>query len=638
MKGLRSLLLLVVGPLVLLHASVLWAAGLRTEVSARQVGVGQPFTVQITAVQGDGEPEPQNPRLTVKGKATVHGPSLTSQKRVMMRNFSFESESSVVATYTVVPTEVGKIVVGPGTFEQGGRTLSGETIVVEVLKEATPNRRGPAGRDPFRDDPFFNSPFGRDPFSDLPPDLFGGRGRGQQLPEAPEEYLPRDAPSDVAFLHAFLSKSRIVLGEPVRLTIVAFGARGDFRELSPNGPSLGDFLSHAVIESSHDEPAYSAVLGGREYIARKIKEYILVPLTTGELTVGEMSAVLRGTRGGYPASGSPHGTLVKTPPLTVSVTPTPESGKPDRYFPGDVGRYVLEASVTPDSITQGDYVEVTVVITGQGQVPSQVLLPEAQGLVWGKPVMKGEPTVKDGVLQGSRVLKFPLEITKVGSVPLGEVLLHYYDQRAARYKTAKAELGTVEVKASQAAEEKRVSDERKLTQREKLFSEEPRNPSAWVRESRGSFPLSYWALLLAVPLLLWLAFPALDLVAHARQRLAKASDKDATSSLKQAQKAAASGEHQQALKWTERALHDAVTQASGVKARGLLRSELPSSLTKAGLDDALTQEVLHLFDALESARYGGDDKAHGSLARDAEPVIRKLKKVKKVKSHSEGRA
>ena len=62
--------------LSLLIASPAHAAKLRTEVSVRKIGVGQTFAVQVTAVQGDGDPEPTNPQLKVSGPAEVSGPSL----------------------------------------------------------------------------------------------------------------------------------------------------------------------------------------------------------------------------------------------------------------------------------------------------------------------------------------------------------------------------------------------------------------------------------------------------------------------------------------------------------------------------------------------------------------------------------
>ena len=87
------------------------AAKLRTEVATRRVGVGQGFEVKLSATQEDGDAEPQNPQLAVRGRAEVRGPSVGTQRKMTMRNFSFDSESSVTATWVVTPTAIGKLVI-----------------------------------------------------------------------------------------------------------------------------------------------------------------------------------------------------------------------------------------------------------------------------------------------------------------------------------------------------------------------------------------------------------------------------------------------------------------------------------------------------------------------------------------------
>src|SRR5690606_13075833 len=128
----KSLILMVGFAAILLQSSLASAASLRTEVAARKVGVGQSFEVQVTAVQDDGDPAPQSPRLKVQGSARVSGPSIGSQRRMTMKNFNFHSETSVIATWTVTPLKTGKVVVGPGSFQVGSERIQGEQIIVEV--------------------------------------------------------------------------------------------------------------------------------------------------------------------------------------------------------------------------------------------------------------------------------------------------------------------------------------------------------------------------------------------------------------------------------------------------------------------------------------------------------------------------
>src|SRR5690606_26405396 len=293
--------------------------------------------------------------------------------------------------------------------------------------------------------------FGPDPsdlFGDDPFDMLSRRLGQRGFPEAPPEYQVASAPDSVAFLRLLVNKKSVGHGEPVRLTVLAYGSRGNFREVSPNEPSFPDFLSYSVIETSHDEPTYQTSIAGQDFIVRKLREYILVPLRTGDLAIGGMAAVLQGMRGGYPTQNSPLGMKIQSADLHLNVVDTPAAGRPTGYFPGDVGSYRLSADVSPRTLTEGDFVEVVVQIAGLGQIPTKVLLPESKELTWESPKMTGGPAVRDGELQGTRVLKYALQVKTSGQVQLGEVTLPYFDHKKRAYQVARADLGVVTVDAS----------------------------------------------------------------------------------------------------------------------------------------------------------------------------------------------
>jgi hypothetical protein len=177
------------------------AAELRTETSARQVAVGESFTVQLTATLTDGDPAAEGPTLPVRGSAQVDGPSLFTQRRVVMHNFDVRTEKNVVATYQVTPSAKGRLVIGPGTFRLGDQQLRGERFEVEVV-EAAPSRgtRRLRGRDPFG---FGPDPFGQDPFDALRRASGGVSGYA----DAPSDLALARAPDALGFLLARTDKS-----------------------------------------------------------------------------------------------------------------------------------------------------------------------------------------------------------------------------------------------------------------------------------------------------------------------------------------------------------------------------------------------------------------------------------------------
>lgn len=610
---------------------VVLAAKLRTEVAARRVGVGQGFEVKLSATQEDGDAEPQNPQITVRGQAEVRGPSVGTQRTMRMRNFSFDSESSVIATWVVTPTATGKLVIGPGTFQVGGKTLRGETVVVEVVEEPQAvSRRDPFGRR--------GSIFGPDPsdlFGDDPFDLLARR-MGRTVPQAPEEYQVDTAPDPVAFLRILVDKDNVVLGEPVRLMVLAYGSRGGFQEVSPNEPSLPDFLSYSVLESSHDEPTFQTAIGGQQFLVRKLREYILIPLKTGTLRIGGMTAVLQGNRASYPLRGSPLGLKVTSPDLDLSVRNSPDAGKPVGYFPGDVGAYQLTADVQPRTLTQGEYAEVIVQIQGRGQIPTKVLLPEGKDLVWEPPTMSGGPEIQDGELRGTRVLKYALQVKGVGTLELGEVELPHYNHLKGRYRTARVDLGTITVqprKGATGTDTQSAPNNSGLAAKDPIDQGVPLAPRSEPRDSSArrlpTPPATLWWGFILMPTLVGAGAGARTLLRR-RDRSEKSRDKSqAGRHLEEAKRDLHDQKPTLAAKNLERALYEALDRAAGEKTRGFLREHLSAELSRREFPDALAKESGQLLIDLEQSRYDAGKTVDNELFERAARLVGALSKLEK---------
>jgi hypothetical protein len=408
-----------------LAAFLLWpapsalASEVRIEVSARQALVGEPFTVEVTAVL-DGDDEAEEPKLPVQGKAEVAGPSLMPMRRMVMHNFNFRTERNLVATYEVTPTQTGRLVLGPASFEVGGKRLQTEALTVEVLDAPPPGSRRSRtlrGRDPFGFgfDPFSQDPFGRDPSGQGPFDGFKQRSPLSGYPEAPADLGLTSAPSETGFLMARLDKQAAWLGESVVLSIYAYGGRGAFRELSPTEPALADFLSYPSVETSHEQPFFRTEIAGREFLVVKLRELVLVSLRTGSLKIGPMRVILRGR--GYPSQGSPLGSPAVSLPISLMVLPAPLVGRPPRFRAGDVGQFELSAEVTPREVQEQDFVSVKIQLSGRGNLPSTVEMPEVPGVAWGDPTVRGGVNVEGRELVGTRTLEYTAKLTRQRLAP-----------------------------------------------------------------------------------------------------------------------------------------------------------------------------------------------------------------------------
>ena len=112
---------------VLLLTPLASAAQLKTQISAQRVGVGQTVVVQVTVPVGDG-PEPSNAQLPVRGAADVQGPSVQSQRSIVMHNFDVRSETNVVYTWRIRPQKTGTLMLGPAQVQVGNATVNGEPV------------------------------------------------------------------------------------------------------------------------------------------------------------------------------------------------------------------------------------------------------------------------------------------------------------------------------------------------------------------------------------------------------------------------------------------------------------------------------------------------------------------------------
>lgn len=576
---------------------------LTTEVSQRTVEQGQSFQFQITAMAGAGEPMPSSPRLPQPPGTVVHGPSVSSQQHVQISGGTIERRQGFTATWTVVANRVGKLRVGPASVVVGTKQIQSDAVVIEVV----PPGQGPATRRPNR------GPFGTDPFdffnrrgSIFPPGIFDDPLQQDDpltfIPDYPPEYKVTEAPDPVAFVRTRLDKKSLVVGEQLTLAAYVYGGRGAFDLGGLHEPPTADFVSIQIEEDRAEARMYPVDIGDQIWHAVRVREFALFPLKTGTLEIGSMRVGLKGR--GYSSRG---GLLERlSPPVTVTVTEPPLAGRPPGYRVGDVGSYELDASVEPRTAEQGGAVAVRVTLKGIGNLPLKLELPQSKGIEWLDPQIRGEVGPQAGIVRGERHFQYVVRLNNAGNVDLGEIRLPYWDPVKNAYFTAKATLGSVQVKPSargaskaDAAQQDAGKLSRTLSVRKELSAAPP-----------APAPLTdlpwFWALLALMPATVAIGEVTRKTTQRLRQNL-HARHTDAASlahqALKEAEKALQQGESQQAIASAERALFRAIEGATGLKARGFLRDDLTQKLEEAALDTVTARELTELLATCESARF-----------------------------------
>lgn len=625
--------------LALLVLTWLFLSGIaRAEVTARlitgseQVEAGKPVAIQLSVSSDEGAAE--SPRLSVPDHMSTRGPSISQRFSTSISGFSATTKRELVATWNVVTNVVGKHTIGPARAVVDGKTITSNSITLNVLPAGslpTPTPAQPTPGSPgslFDDDDFFKGfpGFGRSRLDDL----FGPR-QADQLPAAPPEYQLEKAPDGLAFLNATVHPANAVVGQQVTLRVIAYGAAGRFQPREPREPRRADFFSVSMLDHQAQERQYVTRIGSNDFVAVRVAEYALFPLKAGKLEIGPMKMMFYGSNYISRATGAPIERESQT--LVVDVREPPAAGRPLDYQVGDVGSYKLVANVTPRSIERGDSFSVVATLEGEGNPPQSLRIPEQSGLDWLQPTITEQLQVNQRRrVAGKRTFTYIVKAEKEGTVDLGELRVPYYDPATGRYEVAKTNLGRITVNAPSTAttatggtdapsdttppaDELSVADLAKP--RPSLGRYEP-NDHSWARSPW------LWTLGLGAPALAFALQPLRTRFAALASRRAQSRNSLKNQARQQLDQASAfhkTGDASKTLSALERALFLGIEDATGIKARALLRSTLHHNLVTHGLNESQASEAQELLAEIETLRFGNSDSGLDALLRRTTALV-----------------
>ncbi len=598
---------------------------LKTEVESRRVEVGQPFSVQLSAMVSGGDANLHDPKLKLPAGVTARGPSVGSKFGASFVNGRVERQTGITATWVLVASVTGRLKLGPAQISLGNRAFADRPVEVEVVDAGSlPRRGGSRGRpgslfDLFEDDFDLSGPL----FPPLPGLRLPEPPVEEQEPSWPTEYNQDRALDPIAFLDARVTPTRVVIGEQVTYQLYAYGHPGPFQTDAASQPNRQDFLTYSLDDPSQETSLFRIRIGQEPWFAARMRSEALFPLRTGKLVVGSTRLVFNGqstlSRRGYV------NVTRESKAVEIRVEEPPLAGRPSGYRIGDVGQFTLKASVEPRRIRTEQAVSVTLELEGTGLVPQRLQLPEQSGVDWLEPAVSETTTRTGGRIGGSRQFVHVVRFTRPGHIELGAVRLPFFNPETRRYAVAKAELGTVEVLPGNTPQ-----------------TAAPPAPSATPfdmapRGHLGPVPSrtryladqrSWWFATLAGPLLLALAFASVTTartvgrwVRGRRQGL----DVQIQKALAEAQAALGGGRPTEAASPLERAIHLGIEAATGLRSRAILQSELLERLTQAGQPSTLAQRVVELLKGCDELRFLPNPEGDAAaLLKAAAPLLKEL--------------
>lgn len=581
--------------------------------SGAKVEVGRPLRIELNVSSDEGSPE--SPRLTIPNGFGLRGPSVSTQFSASLNGWSAQTRRSITATWELTAPRIGTYTVGPAQAFVEGKPVSSNVVTIEVVAAGSLPQQAPTPRRGMR------SPFDDDdlPFPGFPG--FGRPGRSmldellqqqvEEFPTAPPDFQVSGSRDRIAFLEATVTPERPVVGQQVTLRVIAYGAKGRFRESDTREPRRADFFSMPLQENSNQQQMFDVRIGETDYLAVKVREFALFPLKAGKLEIGPMKMAFYGSNYVSARTGQPIERESKA--LHVEVAEPPVEGRPLDYQLGDVGAFKLDATVSPEELTEGDSFSVVATLHGEGRLPEALRVPEQSGLEWLKPTLtehyKVGPNKK---VIGKRTFTYIVKATRAGKLDLGALTLPYFNPDTSRYEVATARLGNVVVSPNARASAASTSSaglsappaqaDVKLSELGAVRSElRPFTPQThWTRASW------LWPLLLGLPIAVVVTQFAGEHVGRWRSRRKHERSSlggRVAEELSKARTLQTQNDRDGALASLERALFLALENATGVKARAVLRDELAATLGRSGLADELGKQVAPLLTELEAARF-----------------------------------
>ncbi|AKT43537.1 BatD family protein [Chondromyces crocatus] len=589
---------------VFLPRTALAQLDLTARASARQVEVGEPFTVEISTTVDQSTSMPGSPDLRPPaGIEIVGGPSISTGTSAHFRSGGAIVRRTFGATWQLIAGKQGSFTIPAPTVLWEGRRVSATPIPIKVT--ASTGRRRPQ-------QPGFPPLLPGGPSSQFPWPFRGFDPFGSQQEEQAEEdpgsteLSMRSAPDPTVFLRAIADKTRAVVGEQITVSFYLY-YRESLEMTERHDAPMPDFMRVPLLKNPGTDTPTHTLVGGRRYEVRLLDKLALFPLKAGDLRTGVTSARITGRRIGSRV-------LRQSNDIAIQITEPPQEDRPPGYRLGDVGKFTLSATVQPRKTTQGGSVSATVKITGTGNFPQNLRVPARTGIDWLDPEKRESIEPRGGVIGGYRTFGYVVRIEESGSVDLGTLELPYWDPEQRRYVVERAQLGVVEVTPTMPATPAASGSGSAAIAPPSPANRDPFAALPGPRATLSAFTPAppprlegptLWGLLATPPLLAGLLGVGERLARRARARRAAGDppEKLAADAIREAAEAAERGDAKETAAAAERAIHRAIEAATGLLSRGVLLDALVDELTRKGLERGIAARARDVLADCDAIRF-----------------------------------
>ena len=405
---------------------LLAAAGLRAQSTIRVevhniVELSERFNV-VFVVEGDHSPSDFQWEAG-EDFNVIWGPQRGTSNSIQIINGKTTRSSQTSYTYILQARRTGTFTLAPATAKVRGDEIRSRAVSIQVVDDASSAAR--RGSPPVT--------------SATPPSRTRPQGSTSGNRTAPAD----NADADI-FMRLSLSRSSVVVGEPVTATLKIYHRANLVGFENARFPSFKGFWSQETEAPTNIEFQREQV-GETVYNSAVMRRWVIIPQKSGDQTIdaAEIVCLVNQQRRSTGNSifddffGNNYLTLrqrVSTAPVTLHVSALP--GGAPASFSGGVGEYTVSAQLSKGTINTHDAASLTITVSGKGNValleaPKVKFPPDFEVY----DIKTSVNTDKSGT-SGSKTFEIPFIPRSPGDFNIGPIEYGYYDVKQRRYHTA----------------------------------------------------------------------------------------------------------------------------------------------------------------------------------------------------------
>ncbi len=529
----------------------------------------------------------------------VWGPQKGSSSSIQIINGKRSSSHQTTFTYILIPKSTGTFQLPVATAMLSGDKIASSSVSIQVVSDGASASQSS-----------------------------GQGGNGAKSSGGGQTSSTGDISSGDLFLRLSLSRSEVVIGEPITATLKIYQRVNVVGFENAKLPTFNGFWSQETFAPTNIEFKRES-LDDKIYNTALLRTYVLIPQQSGTITIEPAELVcLVNVRAAQSASSSlfdrffqdEYQTIrkrVTTPAVKVKVNPLP-AGQP-ASFGGGVGNFGISARLTTDNLKTHDAASLIITVSGRGNValleePKVNFPPDFE--VYDTKTTENTDKSNGGT-SGSKSFEYPFIPRSHGDFTIDPVEYSYYDVNAGKYVTLRTEPLHVKVAKGKGGDSAPVATVNSGVERKdvKSLADDIRfiftgKPGL---SGSGSFFVGsafFWILLALMVLGATAVYLAFRKVAAMRADVAGTKNRRATKMAQKRLKLA--GEYLDKNLYTafyeelHKALIGFVSDKLNMDMSEISKDNIVSALTEGGVSEEQTKAFTDLLDACEFARYSPD--------------------------------